>query len=125
MFTFAFVTNIVVLGIGGLMLLVGILLLGFGIFALLRARRAPAEAVPSYSTPVDYPAEAGMDENFEDAPRWADEIAADAGEGGAGAGAEGSRKRIAHGREKAYIGVGALLALLGVYLLLNAITLLT
>ncbi|MDJ1371360.1 hypothetical protein [Gulosibacter molinativorax] len=170
MFTFAFIANIVVLGIGGILLLVGILLLGYGIFVLVQARRAPEHESPSYSQSVGYPAENGIDEDFEDAPQWAEAIAvepqaqaattaADSNAGGGvgvGRGAdsgradavgsaagdsaagdsnarasnargsnasEASRPRIKHGREKALLFVGGLLALLGIIMLLNTIAL--
>ncbi|WP_192497129.1 hypothetical protein [Gulosibacter chungangensis] len=160
MFTFAFILNIVVLGIGGILLLVGLLLLGFGIFALLRARRAPV-AAPSYSKSVDYPAENGIERGFEDKQQWASEIAAgagpagggSAGAGSAGAGSAGAGigeagrdaagdisdgetsrseagstasnwfKNVKHAREKSFLVVGGLLALIGVYMLLSTIAL--
>lgn len=143
MLSVAFIANIVVLVIGGLLLLVGILLLGFGIVELLKTRRSPDSASPSYSAPVDYPAEAGMDEDFEDAPRWAGGIAvepdassvdadvdvdvdADAGasaESGPDSG-QAKNTRIKNGREKSLIAVGALLVLLSIFILLNSIVML-
>lgn len=137
MLSVAFIANIVVLVIGGLLLLVGILLLGFGIVELLKARRSPDSASPSYSAPVEYPAEAGMDEDFEDAPRWAGGIAVEPDASSvdvdvdAGASAEsgpdsGQAKntRIKNGREKSLIAVGALLVLLSIFILLNSIVML-
>lgn len=137
MLSVAFIANIVVLVIGGLLLLVGILLLGFGIVELLKARRSTDSASPSYSAPVDYPAEAGMDEDFEDAPRWAGGIAVEPdassvdADAHAGARAEsgpdsGQAKntRIKNGREKSLIAVGALLVLLSIFILLNSIVML-
>lgn len=137
MLSVAFIANIVVLVIGGLLLLVGILLLGFGIVELLKTRRSPDSASPSYSAPVEYPAEAGMDEDFEDAPRWAGGIAVEPDASSvdvdvdAGASAEsgpdsGQAKntRIKNGREKSLIAVGALLVLLSIFILLNSIVML-
>lgn len=139
MFTFAFIINIVVLGIGGVLLLVGLLLLGFGLYALLKARRA-TESTPSYSQSVDYPAENGIEKGFEDKQQWADEIVAgasstsdirvnaaseDAPQSEASSAASNWFKNVKHAREKSFLVVGALLGLIGIYMLLSTIALIS
>lgn len=132
MFSLAFILNIVVLGIGGILLLVGILLLGFGIFALIKARRSPV-STPSYSSSVDYPSENGIEKGFDDKPQWADEIVTEARDAANGERddseaepaleADSSFRKIKNGREKSFLVVGGLLVLIGLYMLFNAIAL--
>ncbi|MGO1544915.1 MAG: hypothetical protein ACTHXA_11335 [Gulosibacter sp.] len=149
MFSMMLIMNFVVLGIAGIMVLVGLLLAGYGVYALIKARRATESDAPSYSEWVEYPSEPGVEPGFEDAPRWADGIAGDADRFGAAGGSAGEatggsageaaggtsgaptnstddvgpdvRRRLKNGREKSFIAVGVLLFLLGLFLLLNAI----